>query len=213
MRMARRIVKFAIVAGVVALLALVIGIAVALPHLSNPFKVRTIDRSQPVLLLSIEDIARFEAATGYFQVVVDVKHDLAYIPDVLFSEHSLFVASGSVNAFVDFSHLGAGAVNTSADNRTATITLPAPQLEAPSLDIAKSYVFSDSKGLVNKVQDMFNGDPNEQRSLYQLADQKITAAAISSHLIETAETNTRTMLEHLLGALGFTTITVNFSPP
>jgi hypothetical protein len=211
-RMARRAVKLAIVAGVVVLLVLVIGLVVALPHLSNPFKTKTIDRSQPVLLLSIQDVARFEAAAGNFQVVVDVKHDKAYIPDILFSEHSLFVAAGSVNAFVDFSTLSAGNVVTSPDNKTATITLPVPQLEPPSIDLAKSYVFSDSKGLINKVQDMFDNDPNEQKKLYQLADQKITAAATASHLVQTAETNTTAMLNHLLGALGFTTITVNFRP-
>lgn len=211
-RMARRAVKFAIVAGVVAIVVLVLGLVVALPHLSNPFKTKTIDRSQPVLLLSIKDVARFEAATGNFQVVVDVKHDASYIPDILFSERSLFVASGSVNAYIDFSALAAGNVITSTDNKTATITLPAPQLDPPSLDLAKSYVFSDKKGLVNKLQDMFTGDPNGQKKLYQLAEQKITASATSSHLIQTAETNTRAMLERLLGALGFTTITVNFPP-
>ncbi len=209
-RRAGRALKLAIVAALVAIIVVVIGIVLVLPHLSNPFKAKTTDRSGPVLVLSIRDLARFEAASGNFQVIVDVQNDRSYIPDIIFSERSLFIAAGSVDAYVDFSNIAAGDVVASADGKTATITLPMPQLEPPTIDPAKSYVYEDQKGIINKLQDLFSSDANKQQELYQLADQKIAAAAVSSQLVATAEANTKSMLIGFLKALGFTTITVNF---
>src|SRR4051794_6733374 len=49
----------------------------------NPFGERTVDRSGPVLLQSIQNMSRFEAATGNFQVVVDLEKDAAFLPDAI----------------------------------------------------------------------------------------------------------------------------------
>ena len=151
---------------------------VGLWHFSNPFTSQKTDRSQPALLLSIQDLARFEAASGNFQVVVDVQKDKKFIPDIIFSQRSLFVAAGSVDAYVDFSNVGKNDVQASADRKTVTIHLPAPQLDEPArLDVSKSYVYAEQEGLINKIGDLFGGDPNKQQELYQLAEQKIQAAA------------------------------------
>jgi hypothetical protein len=206
----RRFFTIGIVATVIAIVIVTIGIVAALPHLSNPFKAKTTDRTGPVLLLSIRDLARFEAASGNFQVIVDVQHDETYIPDFLYSERSLFVADGTVDAYVDFANIGAGDVVASADDKTATITLPAPAMEPPTIDPARSYVYSDSKGLVNHLQDLFSDDANKQQALYKLADQKIAQAAADSQLLAVAETNTRSMLIGFLKALGYTNVTVTF---
>lgn len=203
----------AMVAGVVVILLVLFGIVVALPHLSNPFKAQTTDRSQPVLLVSIQDLARFEAASGNFQVIIDVQQDRSFIPDILFSERSLFVAAGTVDAYVDFAHIGAGDIVASADQKTVTVTLPAPQLEPPNLDPNRSYVYAESQGLVNKLQDLFGGDPNKLNELYQLGQQKIAAAAVDSQLPQRAEQNTRQMLHDLLTSLGFVAVTINFPAP
>ena len=98
-------------AGLVALLVVVgLGLKVAglWPHLSNPFASKTTDRSQPTLLLSIQDLSRFEAASGNFQEVIDVQKDHSFIPDIIFNDRTLFVCVGSVDAYVDFSHIGQG---------------------------------------------------------------------------------------------------------
>ncbi len=210
LRRVSRLLRGLIIAAVVAILVVAIGIFAVLPHLGNPFKSQTTDRSGPVLVLSIRDLARFEAASGNFQVIVDVQDDRKYIPDIIFSDRSLFIAAGSVDAYVDFSNIAAGDVVASADGKTATITLPMPQLEPPTIDPSKSYVYSDSKGLINHLQDLFSDDANKQQELYQLADQKIAAAAVASQLSETAQANTKSMLIGFLKALGFTTVTVNF---
>src|ERR1700754_4468493 len=89
----------------------------------NPFGEQTLDRSQPVLLQSIKDLSRFEAATGNFQVVVDLEKDANFLPDAIKGTRTLFVGAGSVDAYVDFSRLGSGAITVSPDRTQVTVRL------------------------------------------------------------------------------------------
>ncbi len=201
-------------AGVVALLVVVgLGLKVSglLPDFHNPFGEKKTDRSGPTLLLSIQDLARFEAASGNFQQVIDVQKDRSYIPDILFNDRTLFVCVGSVDAYVDFSNIGQGAITDSADHKTVTVKLPAPQLEKPNIDHDKSYVFATQQGIVNKIGDLFSGNPNKEQELYQLGEARIAQAARDSGLAERAAANTKQMLTQLLRSLGYTTITISFA--
>jgi hypothetical protein len=184
-----------------------------LPHLHNPFQSKTTDRSQPVLLKSIQDLSRFVAAEGNFEVVIDLQNDKKYVPDFLLNQRTLFVAAGSVEAYVDFATIGQGAITDSADHKTVEIRLPAPQLGKPNLDHDKSYVFAEQRGLINRVGDLFSGDPNRLQQLYQLGEQKIGAAAKDAGLTDRAQQNTRKMLDSMLRSLGYTTISVVFAAP
>lgn len=202
--------------GLVALI-LVVGLGLnatgLLPHLHNPFTEKKTDRSGPTLLLSIQDLARFEAASGNFQEVIDVQKDRSYIPDIIFNDRTLFICVGSVDAFVDFSHIGQGDITDSADRKTVTVKLPAPQLEKPNIDHGKSYVFATQEGAINKIGDLFGGNPNKQQELYVLGEQRIAQAARDSGLAQRAADNTRQMLIQMLRSLGYTSITVNISQP
>jgi len=201
-------------AGLIALLLVVgVGLKVTglLPHFTNPFGSKKADRSQPTLLLSIQDLARFEAASGNFQEVIDVQKDRSHIPDIIFNERTLFVCVGSVDAYVDFSNIGQGDIQDSPDHKTVTVTLPAPQLEKPNIDHSKSYVFATQEGIVNKLGDIFNGNPNKENELYQLGEQRIAQAARDSGLGDRAAGNTKQMLTQLLKSLGYTSITVKFA--
>ncbi len=202
---------FLTIAAAVLVIAMVATNLVGLWHFSNPFASRTKDRSQPTLLLSIQDLARFEAASGNFQVIIDVQEDKKYIPDILFSKRSLFVAAGSVNAYVDFSNISQGDIQASTDQKTVTVHLPAPALEPARLDVGKSYVYAEQEGLINKLGDLFGGDPNKLQELYQLAAQKISAAAADSGLQQRAADNTKEMLTQLLKSLGYTAIDIEFA--
>src|ERR1051326_5385122 len=188
-RWGRRAFWLAMVAAAVIIVVLVAGLVGALPHLSNPFAKQKIDKSQPVLLLSIQDLARFEAASGNYQVIIDVQEDRRFIPDIIFSSRSLFVAAGTVDAYVDFSQVPQSRVVTSPDRKTVTISLPAPQLEPANVDPNRSYVYESSEGLINHIGDLFGGDKNKEGELFQLAQQKIGAAALDSGLLQRAEDN------------------------
>jgi Protein of unknown function (DUF4230) len=207
------------VLGVVAMLVLVVLLLFAgrawdwIPGLPNPFGEKTIDRSQPVLLESIQDLSRYEAATGNFQVVIDVEKDAKFIPSAIMGERTLFVASGSVDVYVDFAEIGGSALRVSQDKRSVEVRLPRPALEKPNLDNKRTYVFAQQRGIVNQVRDLVGNDPNRSQKLYQLAEQRLRSAAQESGLTARAEQNTRAMLDGLLKSLGFTTVTVTFIAP
>jgi hypothetical protein len=182
------------------------------PDFHNPFAQHTVDRSGPAVLKSIQDLQEYHAASGNFQQIVDLKSDSA-LPDELLGERTLFVAVGSVDAIVDFSQIGQGAVQVSDDRRSATINLPRPQISDAQLDVGKSYVYDRDRGIFNQIGSLFGGNADDQRALYTLAEQRIhTAAQNGSGLVPRAEENTRRMLQSLLRALGFASVSVNFSP-
>jgi len=208
----RKVFWLAVIAGIVAILLLVTNLFGLWPKLGNPFGAQRTDRSGPVLLISIQDLSRFEAASGNFQVIVDLQNDRKFLPYFLFNERSLFVADGSVDAYVDFSNIAQGDIKVDpTDAKKVTINLPAPQLEPPNLDLGRSYLYATQQGLINRLTDIFANHANSEQQLYQLGQQKIAAAALDSQLPQRAEQNTRSMLTGMLRSLGFTSVTVNFA--
>jgi len=171
---------------------------------------RTVDRSGPVILQSVRDLSRYEAASGSFQVIVDLEKDAAFLPTAIVGQRTLFVAIGSVNAYVDFSRMADDAVTVSQDQRTAQVRLPHAALDRPSIDGQRSYVYAQESGIVDRVQAFFNATPNSQAELYQVAERKIGDAATQSGLAARAEANTRTMLLGMLRTLGYAQVTVTY---
>jgi hypothetical protein len=209
-----------LVIGVIGLVAgLLVGTGVVggwsgwLPELRNPFEEETTDRSQPVILRSIQDLSRFTAASGNFEVVIDVERDRRFIPEFLFNERTLFVAAGSVDAYVEFGGLTGDALVVDEPAGVVEVTLPPPQLESPNIDPDRSYVFAQERGIANRLNDFFDGDPDGQQQMLQLAQQRIAEAATVSGLTARAEENTRKMLEGMLTSLGFETVTITFQAP
>lgn len=182
-----------------------------LPQVHNPFREETVDRSQPALLRSLQDLHQYRAATGHVQVIVDVEKDTHLVPSFIKGERTLFVAAGSVDAGVDFSALERGAVKVSGDRRDVTVTLPHARLDNARVDPKRSRVFDRQRGLVDRVGSVFQDNPTSEKELYVLAERKLSAAARDgSGLRATAERNTRTMLEGMLHSLGFQHVTVSF---
>ncbi|MFC7545228.1 DUF4230 domain-containing protein [Plantactinospora sp. GCM10030261] len=201
--------------GIVLALVLVLGLQGAgiWPDWRNPFAKEQTDRSQPPLLTSIRDLSRYVAAEGNFQVVIDLQNDRRYVPEFLLNDRTLFVGAGTVEAYVDFAKISEGAVVESADGKSVEVKLPAPELGKANLDLEKSYVFAEKRGLLNRIGDVFGGDPNRQKEVYQTAEERITAAARDSGLADRARENTRKMLEGLLRSLGYEKITVSYAAP
>jgi hypothetical protein len=202
-------------AGVVVILLLGV-VAVSgwrdwLPSLSNPFAEESTDRSQPVLLRSIRDLSRFTAASGDFEVIIDVGRSRRLIPDVILGERTLFVAAGTVDAYVEFGGLAEGDLVVDEALNAVTVTLPAPQLAPPNIDHERSYVFAEQRGVIDRLSDLFGGDPDRQQQVLRLAEQRIAEAADASEMRARAAENTRRILEGMLSSLGFETVTVNFA--
>ena len=182
----------------------------------NPFGTDTKDRSQPVLLKSLQDLSDYHAATANMQVVVDVEQDAKLLPSFIKGERTLFIAAGNVDAAVDFKALAKDpdAVKVSKDRRSVELTLPAPRLLKPQLDPDRSRVYDRDRGVLDRVEDALSDRPGDEQPLYQLAEDKLAAAAAADpKLLQTAERNTRSMLEGLLRGLGFRDITIDFRAP
>lgn len=184
-----------------------------LPSFDNPFRDKTTDRSQPVLLQSMRDLSRYVAADGTFQVIVDLQENKQNIPDFLVNKRTLFVGAGTVEEYVDFGQLASGALVVDEEKHTVKITLPPPQQSPAALDMQRSYVVAEERGLLNRIGDAFRDDPNRQQRVYQEAQQRITEAARASGLDKRAQDNTQKMLTSLFARLGYTSVTVTFDSP
>jgi Protein of unknown function (DUF4230) len=196
----------------VVVLVIVLSAVHLLPQLRNPFAETTSVRSQPVLLKSITALSRYEAASGSFQVVVDLSQKAEFLPSFMEGTQTLFIGQGNEIAYVDFSGLKGRAVEVSSDRTAVTITLPPAQLEPAVLNVKQSYVYAQQQGLLNRIGNFFSGNPNSQQQVYILAQQKIETAARQSQLRTEAQKNTIAMLTGMLRSLGFQQVTVTFRP-
>jgi hypothetical protein len=210
-RLAGRLITALVAVAAVLVIVVVLSAVHLLPQLRNPFTTTTTDRAGPALLKSITTLSRYEAASGTFQVVVDLTKRTSFIPSFLSGSETLFIGQGTDIAYVDFSQLKSPAVQVSADRSTVSVRLPRAQLEPAELNVNQSYVFAEQQGLLNRIGNFFSGNPNGQQQVYILAQQKIQAAAAASSLLTQAQRNTQDMLDSMLRSLGFQRITVTFS--
>ncbi len=185
-----------IVAAIMAAIVLIVVLSAVhlLPQLRNPFGQTTTVRSQPVILKSITNLSRYEAASGSFEVVVDLTKRTSLIPSFLAGSETLFIGQGTDIAFVDFATLKNTAITVNKDRTSVTVTLPKPQLEPAVLNVSQSYVYAQQQGLFNRIGNFFSGNPNSQQQVYQIAQQKIQTAARQSPLLTEAQKNTEGML-------------------
>ncbi|MDQ2813523.1 MAG: DUF4230 domain-containing protein [Actinomycetota bacterium] len=201
-----------IVTAIIALVVLVVVLSAVhlLPQLRSPFAQTTTVNSQPVILKSITALSRYEAASGSFEVVVDLTKRTSLLPSFLAGSETLFIGQGSDIAYIDFSRLKSQAITMSANRETVTVSLPMPQLEPAALDVNQSYVAAEQQGLFNRIGNFFSGNPNSQQQVYEAAQAKIEAAARQSPLLAEAQKNTEGMLDGMLTSLGFQHVTVIF---
>jgi hypothetical protein len=180
-----------------------------LPGIPNPFAAETVDRSGPAVLRSIRDLAELRAASGHFEVIVDLEQDTG-LPAEILGERTLFVAVGDVDASVDLGRIDENAVDVAGES--VSVMLPPPRLSEPRLDLERSYVYSRERGILNELGDLFRDERNVERQVYLVAEQKIAVGARDAGIVRRAEQNVRRTLATLLRSLGFTSVTIRFAP-
>ncbi|CAA9236144.1 MAG: hypothetical protein AVDCRST_MAG41-1201 [uncultured Corynebacteriales bacterium] len=207
----RRGLLRAVAAGTVLLLVAALAVLGLRSLTGWPFGDEKIDRSGPAVLTAMRDLSEYHAAAGQYQVVVDIEQDAKYLPDILKGKRVIFLAIGSVDAYVDFRQLGEDAVTISADRTSVSITLPRAQLSKPNIDPEQSRVLNQDMGVIDKLGGLFSDQPNPQnQEMYVLAQQRLAAAATEVGLQGKAEENTKVTLEKLMRSLGFTTVDVKY---
>ena len=197
-----------------ALLGVLVVAALALRAVggwpSLPFSTQEVDRSAPSLLTSLADLEEYHAATGTFQVVVDLEKDVRWVPSLISGERTTFLATGSVDAVVDFTGIGSSAVKVDEQARSVVFSLPAARLDEADVDLENSRVLARDRGVLDRVGGMFSDNPTSERQVAALAEDKLDAAAAESDLRRRAEQNTREMLTGLARSLGYTDVEVRF---
>jgi hypothetical protein len=209
----RGFVRTVVTAVVVLLVA---GLALlGLRQLSQwPFGDEERDRSGPAVLTAMRDLSEYHAATGQYQVLIDIQQDAKFLPDIIKGKRTIFLAIGSVDAYVDFRKLGDDAVSVSDDRKSVSITLPRAQLSQPNIDPNQSRVLNQDLGVIDRLGNLFSDQPNPQdQQMYQVAQQRLAAAATQVGLQKRAEDNTKATLDKLMRSLGFTTVTITFVDP
>lgn len=199
----------------IVVVGMLIAVAAGWRPSLNPFGEKTVDRSPPAVLKSLENLHSYHAATAHIEVVVDLDKEAKFLPSSLRGERTLFVGVGTVDGAVDFSKLNSNAIKVSPDRKSATISLPHAQLLQATIDPKKSHVVARQRGLFDRFG-AFLGSGGNDAKLYVVATDKMTAAAKADGSVLTlAEQNTASMLKGLLGALGYTSVTVIYtgSPP
>ena len=199
-----------VIAGVVVLglVAALIG----LPSIGNPFSSETVVRDHAAVLESLEEIADLHAATGEYQVVVDVEERTRFVPGVLKGEHTTFLAQGAVDAYVDLDALTEDSVIV-ADDGSVTVVLPPARLGKPVIDHEASTVLDRDRGVLDRVGGLFSDEPTSDRGLYLEAEERLAAAAAQSDLKATGEAKAAETVEALLHDAGITDVRVVVAEP
>ncbi|MER5180386.1 DUF4230 domain-containing protein [Streptomyces sp. NPDC002896] len=209
----KRVTWWARVAGAAVLLfaaLFAVGRFDLLPGPGDLFEEDTHDRSGPALLKSLQDISRYDAASGNFQVVVDLEKDARFLPDAIRGTRTLYVGAGTVDAYVDLGKIGQDDVVDDDDRTAASLELPHARLGEPALDADRSYAVSKQRGLLDRLGDFFSDNPSSERAVQRLAVRHIADAAEESGLTARAEKNTTSMLDGLLRSLGFKEVKVTY---
>ncbi|MFF1465648.1 DUF4230 domain-containing protein [Streptomyces sp. NPDC058330] len=194
-----------------ALVLLLLGTRVGLlPGFGDFFGERTTDRSGPAVLKAVQDMSSYEAASGNFQVVVDLEKDTKFLPDAIRGTRTLYVGAGTVGASVDLGQVAEDGVKVNEDRTEAELRLPHAVLGKPALDPDRSYAVSKQRGLLDRLGDFFSDNPGSEQAVNKMAAQHIGEAAKESGLTARAEKNTTAMLQGLLGSLGFEKVTVHY---
>jgi hypothetical protein len=177
----------------------------------NPLATKTVDRSGPALLTAITDMHTYQAASGEFQVVVDLEKDAKWIPSALRGERVVLLAQGSVDAGVDLGSIGPRSIATDATTGAVTITIPHATLGKAHVDLQASKIVRHDRGLFDRIGSTFGDASQTDNTAFVLAEAKLQSAAVDSKLQANAETNTANMLRQLIIGLGHTQVTVQFT--
>ncbi|MEP1126127.1 MAG: DUF4230 domain-containing protein [Ilumatobacter sp.] len=205
-----------LVFGAGAMVAVIVGVFLVGPKLfdlGSPFSTETVDRTPPVVLTEISDLAEFRAAEAQFEVLLDKEDDVRWVPDFIAGERVQYVAVGSIDATVDFSRLTEESIVFDESTGKAVIYLPAPTLGQPVIDFDSSGVLNRDRGVLDRIGGAFVDSPTGEESLVVAAGDKMLEAVPATDLSERAEANTEKMLETLLGAVGVESVDVIFEEP
>ena len=202
-----------LVVAMTAVVAVAVGATfIGLPSFGNPFTSETEVHDHAAVLDSLEEIAELRAATGEFQVVVEIEDKTRFVPGFLKGERTTFLAQGAVDALVDLGELDDDSVIVAEDG-SVTVILPPAQLADPVIDHEASGVLDRDRGVLDRVGGVFSDAPTSDKGLYQEAERRLAEAAADSDLRATGEAKAAATVEELLREAGIEDVRVIVAEP
>lgn len=198
-----------VLAAVVAVVALVPGLDFGV---DNPVETVDVDRSSPVIVDAVYDLADLHGSTADMQVIVDIEDDTRFVPAAIRGERVLYQAFGTIDGVVALSALDEDSV-TVAEDGTVTVVVPHATYSDVTLDLEESKVIRRDRGLLDRAVGVFEDSPTSEHDLQVAGIRKIRHAARDTELLERAEDNATDTLTRLLEAGGATDVVVEFVDP
>ena len=185
---------FALLAALVVVsVAAVAFIAARVFHEPAPPPASSIEvRPAPTLLLAMRDLARLETNEMHFEKVIDLTDKQSrFFGLVDATDAILLVATGDVTMGVDLGKVGDSDIHFDPVTKSASMTLPAPEIFSTSLDEKKTYVYTRSTSAL--------AERNEQ--LETRARQEAVAAIADAAKTDEASNQAKKQAERELRAL------------
>ncbi len=140
------------------------------------FDERPVDRSGPVLLEAITDLADYDAAAANLEVLVDLERDTRYVPSAIKGRRTMYMAHGAARAGVSFRGLTAERVVVDPVTGAVTITLPHARITGVSLDVTRSKVVEQRRGLLDRIGSVVGDGDGVDGELMALAQDRLRTA-------------------------------------
>jgi hypothetical protein len=156
---------------------------------------------------SLRDIARLETTSLHVEKVIDVKDRQERLHGLLQGEDALlFVASGEVVVGVDLGKLRDEDVRFDEATKTATVTLPEPEVFSARFDELRSYVHSRDTDIVAKRNEQLESVARRE------AIAAFEAAGRDKDVTARAKQQAEKELRALAAAWGARAVTVTWRP-
>ena len=161
----------------------------------------------PTLLLAVRDLARLETNEMHFEKVIDLTDKQSRFFGLIDATDALLlVATGDVTMGVDLGKVGDSDIHFDPVTKSASMTLPPPEIFSTSLDEKKTYVYTRSTSAL--------AERNEQLETRarQEAVAAIAEAAKTDEATNQAKKQAERELRALATALGAKDVTFVWKP-
>lgn len=157
----------------------------------------TVEPSVPAVVEKIQRLGRTETAAYSVDTVVEASRPSASLPDAPGWDRILLVVHGESTAGIDLGQLKPEDVRIDSATRSISVTLPASQLFATTVDGQHTRVYVRSTGLLVPANQDLEADPRAK------AQDQLQHAALADGILDAASKNARVTVTALLYALGF----------
>ena len=165
-------------------------------------------RPSPTLLLAVRDLARLETNEMHFEKVIDLTDKQSRFFGLIDATDALLlVATGDVTMGVDLGKVGDSDIHFDPVTKSATMTLPAPEIFSTSLDEKKTYVYTRSTSALAERNEQLEARARQE------AVAAIAEAAKTDEATNQAKKQAERELRALATALGAKDVTFVWKAP